>query len=102
MRCRESLRGQTCPNDAKAVLKVRSFAPIAGVSEDPVCGSGNASVAAYLDHWGVRFGGTLDYVATQGRELGRDGYVSVRVNLPSHQVSIGGHVVTCITGELRV
>lgn len=87
-------------NDARSALKVRSFAPIAGVSEDPVCGSGNASVAAYLDHWGIRFAGKLEYVASQGRELGRDGYVSVRVDLQSHQVSIGGHAVTCITGEL--
>jgi PhzF family phenazine biosynthesis protein len=88
--------------DPKAAVKVRSFAPIAGVLEDPVCGSGNASVAAYLDHWGVRFDGALEYVASQGRELGRDGYVSVRVNLQSHQVSIGGHAVTCVRGEIHV
>jgi PhzF family phenazine biosynthesis protein len=88
--------------DSKEILKVRSFGPIAGVFEDPVCGSGNASVAAYLDHWGIRFSGKLDYIASQGREIGRDGYVSVRVNLQSHEVSIGGHAVTCVTGELRV
>ena len=89
-------------NDSLSALKVRSFAPIAGIAEDPVCGSGNASVAAYLDHWGIRFSGKLEYIASQGRELGRDGYVSVRVNLQSHQVSIGGHAITCITGELHV
>ncbi len=33
-----------------ADLHVRSFAPALGVPEDPVCGSGNASVAAYLIH----------------------------------------------------
>ena len=89
-------------NDSLSVLKVRSFAPIAGIAEDPVCGSGNASVAAYLDDWGIRFSGRIEYIASQGRELGRDGYVSVRVNLQSHQVSIGGYAITCITGELHV
>lgn len=59
--------------DPKVAVQVRSFAPIAGILEDPVCGSANACVAAYLDHWGVRFSGKLEYVASQGRELGRDG-----------------------------
>jgi PhzF family phenazine biosynthesis protein len=88
--------------DPQSRLTVRSFAPIAGVPEDPVCGSGNACVGAYLDHARISFSGKLEYVASQGRELGRDGYVSVRVNPQSHQVSIGGYAVTCITGELRV
>lgn len=88
--------------DARTAVQVRSFAPLAGILEDPVCGSGNACVAAYLDRWGVRFAGKLEYVASQGRELGRDGYVFVRVNLQSHQVSIGGHAVTCVSGEMHV
>jgi PhzF family phenazine biosynthesis protein len=73
---------------------VRSFAPAHGVPEDPVCGSGNLSVATYV---GKRFGGS--YVARQGMQLGRDGRVSVRIH--DDGVEIGGHAVTCVDGELR-
>jgi PhzF family phenazine biosynthesis protein len=35
-----------------AAIEVRAFAPSSGVPEDPVCGSGNGSVAAF--HHAVR------------------------------------------------
>ncbi len=79
---------------ADAVIHVRSFAPAHGVPEDPVCGSGNLSVATYV---GKRFGAS--YVARQGMQLGRDGRVSVRIH--DTGVEIGGHAVTCLDGELR-
>ncbi|MEX0445129.1 PhzF family phenazine biosynthesis protein [Xenorhabdus sp. SGI246] len=31
-------------------IEVRSFAPVCGVNEDPVCGGGNGSVAAFIRH----------------------------------------------------
>jgi PhzF family phenazine biosynthesis protein len=34
--------------EAECAVHVRSFAPAQGIAEDPVCGSGNISVAAYL------------------------------------------------------
>jgi PhzF family phenazine biosynthesis protein len=80
---------------------VRSFAPADGVPEDPVCGSGNAAVGAWLDHAGVRVGEGGRYVASQGRELGRDGYVSVRIDADARRVWIGGRAVTCVEGILR-
>jgi PhzF family phenazine biosynthesis protein len=82
-------------------IAVRSFAPADGVPEDPVCGSGNAAVGAWLDHAGVRIGVGGRYVASQGRELGRDGYVSVRVDAGTRRVWIGGRAVTCVEGILR-
>jgi predicted PhzF superfamily epimerase YddE/YHI9 len=42
------------------------------------------------------------HVASQGRELGRDGYVSVRVDPETRRVWIGGAAVTCVDGVLRV
>ncbi len=74
--------------------EVRSFAPGAGVPEDPVCGSGNGCVAAWL----ARGGEHAPYVARQGRALGRDGRVAVRH--ASGAIEIGGAAVTCIRGEI--
>lgn len=83
-----------------AAIHVRSFAPAHGVPEDPVCGSGNVSVAAYLSTTGKleRYG--TRYQARQGMALGRDGRVSIRVE--EGVVFLGGEAVTCVEGELRV
>ena len=80
---------------------VRSFAPGEGVPEDPVCGSGNAAVGAWLQHAGSQLGAGGRYVASQGRELGRDGFVSVRVDAATRRVWIGGGAVTCVDGTLQ-
>jgi predicted PhzF superfamily epimerase YddE/YHI9 len=85
--------------DGRSEIQVRSFAPLHGVPEDPVCGSGNISVAAYL-----RFLGKVEdlgspYLARQGMQLGRDGRVSVRVT--EREIYIGGRAVTCVDGTLR-
>ena len=81
---------------------VRSFAPGEGVPEDPVCGSGNAAVGAWLQHAGMEVGGRGRHVASQGRELGRDGYVNVRLDAGTRRVWIGGAAVTCVDGVLHV
>jgi len=81
---------------------VRSFAPGEGVPEDPVCGSGNAAVGAWLQHAGIEVGKHGRHVASQGRELGRDGYVSVRIDADARRVWIGGAAVTCVDGALNV
>jgi PhzF family phenazine biosynthesis protein len=85
--------------DSLSKIHVRSFAPAHGIPEDPVCGSGNLSVAVFLRENSLleRFGKT--YVARQGMQLGRDGRISVRVG--SNQIEIGGHAVTCVEGTLR-
>lgn len=79
---------------------VRSFAPIDGVSEDPVCGSGNACVGAHLRATG-RDALTGDhYLAMQGRSVGREGHVVVR--LDDDDVLIGGACVTVIEGSITL
>ncbi|MDE2436980.1 MAG: PhzF family phenazine biosynthesis protein [Sphingomonadales bacterium] len=76
---------------------VRSFAPSDGIMEDPVCGSGNGAVAAYRLTMG-HIGSGSRYVASQGRQVGRDGRVTVRID--GVDVEIGGAAVTCIMGEV--
>lgn len=79
-------------------LAVRSFAPAEGIPEDPVCGSGNAAVGALLH--AARALPSNPYRASQGREVGRDGCVTVRVDASGGRVWIGGNAVTCIEGVL--
>jgi PhzF family phenazine biosynthesis protein len=83
-------------------LRVRSLAPDAGIFEDPVCGSGNATVGAYLALTGMLDEVGDTYVASQGREIGRDGRVQVRVADGGRSIEIGGHAVTVVEGEIRL
>ena len=87
-------------SDGRSAVHVRSFAPAHGIPEDPVCGSGNISVAAYLQMsgQGSRFGPR--YAARQGMQLGRDGQVSIRYE--SGKILLGGSAVTCVEGTLRL
>lgn len=87
-------------HDGRSQLHVRSFAPLLGVDEDPVCGSGNASVAAYLMHTGLIRAIGADYRARQGMAVGRDGEIAVRVE--DQMINFGGYAVTCIDGRLRI
>ena len=80
-------------------VTVRSFAPADGIAEDPVCGSGNGAVAAYrLEHGAAHTGER--YVASQGREVGRDGTVTIRY--AENGIHVGGRAVTCVTGSIAV
>jgi PhzF family phenazine biosynthesis protein len=63
-------------------LAVRAFCPADGVPEDPVTGSANAAIGAYLPHPGPRR--DRRRVPRQpGPRTGRDGYVDVRVDRDS-------------------
>jgi PhzF family phenazine biosynthesis protein len=80
-------------------IHVRSFAPAHGIPEDPVCGSGNVAVAAFLRETGLLKAFGPLYTARQGMQVGRDGRVSVRVSDDANE--IGGEAVTCVDGTLR-
>ncbi|WP_240099570.1 PhzF family phenazine biosynthesis protein [Thermomonas flagellata] len=86
---------------AAHALAVRAFCPGAavGVPEDPVTGSANAAIAARLHAEGRLPGGRAGYVASQGRELGRDGRVWLQVE-DAGDVWIGGAVQAVIAGTL--
>ena len=83
-------------------LVVRSFAPLSGIAEDPVCGSGNASVAAHVAATGRLARVGAEWTASQGREVGRDGAVRVRVADEGRAIEIGGHAVTVVDGSLTI
>ena len=85
--------------EKNSAIHVRSFAPAHGIPEDPVCGTGNIAVAAYLRQTnGVkRFGER--YVARQGMQLGRDGRVFMRID--EDGIRLGGQAVTCVEGMLK-
>ena len=76
-------------------VEVRSFAPHEGTPEDPVCGSGNGAVAYYLrERRGAR-----DYVARQGRCVGRDGHIAIAYDAAG-TIWLSGQTVNCIEGSI--
>lgn len=80
-------------------LVVRAYCPADGIAEDPVTGSANALIAAMLHHALALPRRDGRYVASQGRELGRDGQVEVEVDSDG-EVWIGGHVQAVIRGSV--
>jgi PhzF family phenazine biosynthesis protein len=84
-------------SDKDYQLVVRAFCPGDGIAEDPVTGSANAAIGSWLQqNNSLRM---RRYVASQGRELGRDGRVHVEVdNLRC--VWIGGETQTVVNGSL--
>lgn len=85
---------------ALARIEVRAFAPAHGVNEDPVCGSGNGSVGAFIRHTGqiAHFGSEL--LASQGQVVGRAGLLRLAIN--DQRIQVGGVAVTCIDGQLSI
>jgi len=86
--------------DGIAALHVRAFAPGDGIPEDPVCGSGNAAVGAYIRHTGAQREYGSAYIARQGMNVGRDGRIAVRI--ADNGIEIGGQAVTTIDGGITV
>lgn len=89
-----------------ADVRVRTFAPAAGIPEDPVTGSSNGCIAALIAREGLLpvHDGTLSYVAEQGIEMGQPGCVNLTVTgVPDGMsVRVGGRAVTVLQGELRL
>jgi PhzF family phenazine biosynthesis protein len=84
------------PQLAAPDLEVRAFAAPVGITEDPVTGSLNASLAQWLmaeGHLPAR------YLAAQGSCLGRAGRVLLERD-EDGQVWVGGQVQTCISGQV--
>jgi PhzF family phenazine biosynthesis protein len=81
-------------------VEVRSFAPSCGVDEDPVCGSGNGSIAAFRRARGLLANGESGYLSAQGQCVGRDGRISIQY-VANDQIIIGGACVTSVDGTMR-
>ncbi len=83
--------GQDC------AFEVRAFAAAIGIPEDPVTGSLNASLAQWLIAEGVA---PPQYVAAQGRRLGRAG--RVHIDSADGELWVGGASVSCIRGTVSL
>lgn len=86
-------------DDPHHALAVRAFCPADNIPEDPVTGSVNACIAAALHANGALPGRDGHYVASQGRELGRDGRVHVQVDADG-EVWIGGMTQPVVRGHV--
>jgi PhzF family phenazine biosynthesis protein len=88
--------GPYAAGESDAAVEVRAFVPDIGVTEDPVTGSLNASLAQWLLATGRA---TAPYVARQGTALGRAGRVHVTQDADG-AVWVGGGTVTCVRGDV--
>lgn len=86
------------PQQAVPDLEVRAFAAPVGVTEDPVTGSLNASLAQWLMAEGHA---PARYVAAQGTCLGRAGRVLLERDA-NGDIWVGGQVQTCISGQVTL
>jgi PhzF family phenazine biosynthesis protein len=85
------------PAGHETQFEVRAFVPGLGVTEDPVTGSLNASLAQWLIGAGLAPGA---YVAAQGTALQRAGRVFVEQL--GDTIWIGGDVVVCVEGSVSL
>ncbi|WP_408959307.1 PhzF family phenazine biosynthesis protein [Natrinema sp. 74] len=86
--------------EADSTLHGRTFAPGAGVPEDPVTGTASGAVGAYLDHFGAFDDDLPDELRLeQGHYVDRPGLVRVRLD---DVVRVGGHGVTALEGSIVV
>ncbi len=81
--------------EQEADIEVRAFVPF---GEDPVTGSLNASLAQWLIEDGYL---PTSYTASQGMCLDRAGRVNIQRDA-SGQIWVGGSVVTCIDGMVKL
>ncbi|MGC9307914.1 MAG: PhzF family phenazine biosynthesis protein [Thermoplasmatota archaeon] len=84
--------------DEKNLVHSRCFAPCYGVNEDPVTGTANGALGAYLRRHDLLE--SMQYTAEQGYELGRPGIVHVDVS--GSEVWVGGSAVTTVSGHLNL
>ena len=82
-------------------VHVRSFfhGPGGALTEDPVCGSGNAAVGAHLLSSGRADDVPRTYSARQGVALGRDGRITVTLG---DRIRVGGEAVSVVTGLVAI
>ena len=93
--------------DKTSHVHSRFFAPTLGINEDPVTGSANGPLGAYLFERGevTPAGGVATIIGEQGDVIGRKGRVTIRLSVQGTQVTavqIGGRAVTVVEGELLI
>jgi len=84
--------------DEENLVHGRCFAPCYGISEDPVTGTANGALGAYLRRHDLLE--ETRYTAEQGYELGRPGIVHVDVS--GSEVWVGGSAVVTVSGQVSL
>jgi PhzF family phenazine biosynthesis protein len=86
------------PDGSPHAFEMRTFAPGAGIAEDPICGSMNAGVAQWL----IRTGGApAGYRVSQGRRLARAGDITITAE-PDGTIWVGGATNTLFHGTALI
>ncbi len=84
---------------------MRAFAPLVGINEDPVCGTGAGCAAAYIvAHALLAAERDTCLTGEAGLEVRRPGWVSVLVSKQAGRVDtvkVGGPAITVLEGEMR-
>lgn len=80
-------------------LVVRAFPAGVGIIEDPASGAANGLIAAYIAHAEPHGPLARGYVVSQGREMGHDASLAVRIE--GDTVWIGGRTNTIVDGALH-
>lgn len=81
-------------------LVVRAFVGAPGQFEDAASGAANATLAAWLQHSGALPGSGGHYIVSQGREVGFDARLQMRVDA-NGDVWSGGRVCSVIGGHIQ-
>ncbi len=96
---------ETASDDVQ--LRVRTFAPVVGVDEDPVTGTAAGSLGGYLAYINLLpgEGEKRRFRLAQGEEVGREGRVEVELQLVGQSVVetwVGGTAVRTLEGTLQL
>jgi trans-2,3-dihydro-3-hydroxyanthranilate isomerase len=86
-------------------IRVRMFAPLDGVPEDPATGSANCALAGLLSHYSERASGSFHWRISQGVEMGRASVLEARSEKSKGTVVatwIGGHSVMVGEGLIEI
>ena len=87
------------PSGSECDFEVRMLAPSSGMSEDPITGSLNAALA----HWLYAEGRlTSDMTIAQGTNINRHGRVSIRPDIDTGKIFIGGDTHIIIDGHVTL
>ena len=93
--------------DRNAAVHSRFFAPTVGINEDPVTGSANGPLGAYLfEQDRVEANGeTVTLIGEQGDTIGRKGRVTIQLKVKGRDITslrIGGGAVTVLDSTMRI
>jgi PhzF family phenazine biosynthesis protein len=86
--------------NAEYGLVVRAFPLGVGINEDPASGAANGAIAAFLDESGALQGLGQRFRVSQGREMGRDAELVLRIDA-ERQVWVGGRCRTVSQGRFN-